>query len=110
MFWIIFFMLEREEGVFTPDHVGIRSNPKVCYLYPSYGLFFQTETPEEKSSGLNPSPMVHPAWGSRSTSKTLLPLSARAADKFIAVVVFPTPPLLLAMAINLLIATPPLTI
>jgi len=51
VFWIIFFMFERG-GVFTPDHVGIRSNPKVCYLYPSYGLSFQTETPEEKSSGL----------------------------------------------------------
>jgi len=51
VFWIILFMLEREEGVFTPDHVGIRSNSQVCYLYPSYGLSFQTETPEEKSSG-----------------------------------------------------------
>ena len=37
---------------FSPDHVGIRSNLKVCYLYPSYGLSSQTEVPEEKSSGL----------------------------------------------------------
>jgi len=65
VFWIIFFMLEREEGVFTPDHVGIRSNPKVCYLYPSYGLSFQTETPEEKSSGLKKAGVMGlEFWGS----------------------------------------------
>jgi len=52
VFGIILFMLEREEGVFTPDHVGIRSNSQVCHLYPSYGLSFQTETSEEKFSGL----------------------------------------------------------
>lgn len=54
MFWIILFMIKGETqlGVFTPDHVGIRSNSQALDFYPSSGLFFQTDAPEEKSSGL----------------------------------------------------------
>jgi hypothetical protein len=48
--------------------------------------------------GSIPSPLVQFACGSKSTNKTLCPLKARAADRFRAVVVFPTPPFWFAMA------------
>ena len=41
---------------------------------------------------LIPKPVVIDACESKSINKTLRPTSARAAPKFIAVVVFPTPP------------------
>src|SRR5205085_48615 len=41
------------------------------------------------------------AWGSRSTSRTRFPSSARPADRLIAVVVLPTPPFWLAIAMTI---------
>ena len=38
------------------------------------------------------------AWGSRSTSSTLRPRMASAAERLMAVVVFPTPPFWFAIA------------
>ena len=45
-----------------------------------------------RAAPLIPNPVVIEAWESKSISKTRRPVSARAAPKFIAVVVFPTPP------------------
>jgi hypothetical protein len=44
-------------------------------------------------------------WGSKSTSKTFLFVAASAADKLTAVVVFPTPPFWLAIAMVCLISS-----
>ena len=51
MVFISFMIAGKLNLGFSPDHVGIRSNRKVCYLYPSYGLSSQTEVQEEKFSG-----------------------------------------------------------
>jgi hypothetical protein len=44
-----------------------------------------------------PSPEVAFAWGSQSINSVLFSEAAKAADRFIAVVVFPTPPFWLAI-------------
>src|SRR6476619_5379058 len=44
------------------------------------------------SCGLRPRPTDSDPWGSKSTSRTLRPYSARAAPRLIVVVVLPTPP------------------
>ena len=49
-------------------------------------------------------PLVEFAWGSQSISRTFFSITARDAAKFMAVVVFPTPPFWLAMAIILVIS------
>ena len=41
------------------------------------------------------------AWGSRSTSRTLRPRIARAAERLMAVVVLPTPPFWFAIAMTI---------
>jgi hypothetical protein len=48
--------------------------------------------------GLTPSPTDSEPCGSKSTSKTLRPVSARAAPRLIVVVVLPTPPFWLQSA------------
>src|SRR5262245_37003154 len=53
-----------------------------------------------------PTPLVALAWGSTSARRTELPLIARAALRFTAVVVFPTPPFCLTMAMTRPIASP----
>src|SRR3954451_17684165 len=52
------------------------------------------------SWGLSPSPTESDPWGSKSTSSTLRPYSASAAPRLIVVVVLPTPPFWLHMAIT----------
>src|SRR4051812_28105081 len=49
---------------------------------------------------LMPRPVVALPWGSRSTTKTRYPSSARAAPRLTAVVVLPTPPFWLATAMK----------
>src|SRR5688572_18783609 len=49
-----------------------------------------------------PSPLVALAWGSTSTSSTRTPRAARHAERLSAVVVFPTPPFWLAIAMILI--------
>src|SRR5438552_4381307 len=53
-----------------------------------------------------PAPMVALPCGSRSTSNTLRFMAARLAARFTLVVVFPTPPFWLAMAMILVKARP----
>src|SRR5690242_20693281 len=50
------------------------------------------------SCGLRPSPTEREPWGSKSTSSTRRPYSARAAPRLIVVVVLPTPPFWLHIA------------
>src|SRR5687768_10850296 len=56
---------------------------------------------------LIPSPAVRLAWGSISMQRMRRPSSARAPARLIAVVVFPTPPFWLAIAITLVTRTSP---
>lgn len=55
---------------------------------------------EESGSASMPSPEVQFAWESRSMSSTRCPRRASAWERFMAVVVFPTPPFWFAMAIT----------
>src|ERR1700733_6163748 len=48
-----------------------------------------------------PNPPEELAWGSQSTSRQVSPSRANAAERLIAVVVFPTPPFWLTTAITL---------